>query len=295
MYKKIFFLLFISLFFPLFLFNLAKADESPYRTDETSCYYRDDKIAFCNLKNFQILGNEYAKDNIRVYYRGERLAGADTATFTHVDAGYARDRSRVYLDGEILPEANPSTIEYIQGDYARDGTHLFYKYEILAGFDPASFEIINSDYSKDKNFVYYRHEKIEDSHPFTFRLMADDYAKDLRYYYRYGQAIAKAANVFYERYNIKDLSDTCLAEMISLASTSELVALGNSFSKDELCVYFQADNIENSHAGSFEIIADTVAKDKNFVYIFSDTEISAVPYADAKSFIDLGAGYYKDK
>jgi hypothetical protein len=53
--------------------------------------------------------------------------------------------------------------------------------------------------------------------------------------------------------------------------------------------------VENSHAGSFELISEAIAKDKNFIYIISDSEIFSIPYADAKSFVSLGSAYYKDK
>ncbi|MEA3450009.1 MAG: DKNYY domain-containing protein [Patescibacteria group bacterium] len=294
MHKKL--IIFIFIF--LFSFNFVLANESSYRADDY-CYYNNELIPFCKAKNFEILGDEYAKDNIRVYHRGERLDGADVSTFMHVGGAYARDRQQVYLNGKVLPGADSASIEYIDMDYAQDNDNLYYKYDVLSGFDPVSFKIINADYVLDKNFVYYKHEKIDDSHPLTFSLLADDYAKDLNYYYRYGKAVAKAENDFYNRYQTKDLSGTCTNELLAQSALDELESLGGDLSKDNICVYFGADIIENSHAKSFEFISDNVFKDKNFVYFLEDTIddtiVSSILYAHAKSFVKLDGAYYSDK
>lgn len=263
--------------------------------DKNFCFFKNSKLKNCQPKAFDVLLGDYSKDNFFVYYEAEKIDSVDAKTFQVLDANYAKDRSRAYYKGQVISGAASDSFEIVEMGYARDASGLYNGQDQILGVDPASFEIINQEYYKDKGNVFFKGTQVENAHPGTFRMMANEYARDADYFYRYGKAVAKSSNKYYERFRENDLSDTCLPEA-SLGEEGEgLAPLESGFASDGNCVFYQMEVIDYSHPASFEIINSSLARDKNFVYVISEAGVKTVPFASASTFEVLGANYYKDK
>lgn len=319
MQKRNFFLFFIFLFFPLFpaaagngyevsdsqVFyeesKMEAADAASFQIinddfalDKNYCFYKHYKLQSCQLKSFTYLGDAYSKDSIQAYYKKDRIEDSEGASFFYLDGKYAKDRLGVYYEGVIVKEGRPDSFSVLSHGYAKDADYVYKDGELIPEADPGGMEVINEEYFKNNNKVFYLSEAVEDADPSTFKLMSEGYARDKSYFFRYGKALAKITNKFYNRYEEKDLSGTCRPEMISEEASSSREFLSDGFSAGKECIFYKGSAVENSEPLSFEKVAGHVYKDNNFVYHISEGNLKKAPFAHAPSFVSLNEEYFKD-
>jgi hypothetical protein len=263
-----------------------------FAKDENFCVYKTVKLPSCQIKTFTFSDEGYSKDGFSAYYEGKKIDSADAQTFSWVGSGYAKDRSKVFFKGQVVLQAASDSFKVLSYGYGKDKTHVYENGQAVNGVDAGTISFLSSEYIIDKDRVYFLNQVIEDADPATFRLMSEGYASDKDYFFHNGQAVAKITNKFYNRYQKIDLSGTCLPG--NPIATGSIQKINDMLSKDDSCVYYLGEAVENSQPGAFAAINDKLYKDKNFVYYIFETGLAKIPFAEAQSFQDLGGGYYKD-
>jgi len=150
--------------------------------------------------------------------------------------------------------------------------------------DIATLVVLGYGMMKDKDHVYYESQAsnilfdgwflFKDAHTASFEYVGGAFYKDKNNVY------------FKDGNNIR---------VVSVQDRATLVYLGGNFYKDKTKVYeyTRRENLESvkgAHPGSFEIINDIFAKDKNAIFI----EGRSVKNSDPSTFQKIDENYYKD-
>jgi len=267
---------------------------SVFAKDKNFCIYKNEKLNSCRVKFFEVLGSVYSKDDYYVFYGNKKIDGADAETFTFIGDEYARDRSHVYYMGEESEGVKSDSFILLEKGYAKDSSRVYFKNKAVANVDQNTIKVISENYIKDAANVYFNNEIVIDADPDTFQIMSEGYASDKSYYFHNGKAVAKITNQIYNRYKIKDLTDVCYSENLDTETAVIRAELDYGYSFDENCIFFHNTVLDLSHSGTFTVIDEKLAKDKNFVYYIKDDTVFKIPFAHSGSFKDMGDGYYKD-
>ncbi len=274
--------------------EIFEALNEVYGKDINSVFYRNFIMNNANVDTFQQINNSFAIDNNNVYYLNRIINKADPDTFTALNETFAKDKYRAYYQDRLMEVSHLDSFFAFNSLYSKDRNTTYYYIYPINGSDVNSFAVIDDNYSKDKNIVFYRYNKIIESDPGTFEVMSKTYAKDKSNYYKDGKALSGSEQTYFERFRKKDLSGRCGREEI-LGEGREEKDLTNGFLSSDNCVYFKRESILDSHLSTFAVINNEYAKDKNYIYYFSNEGITKLEYSDPVSFQILGKSYARDK
>lgn len=261
--------------------------------DNNNIYINGVLVDGVDVNAFEIIKGSYVKDKDSVYYENAEIQNADVATFEVVEYKYSKDANFVYYGDEIIENADSSTFQvvefyrlftYIDGrtkntlldGYAKDKNHVYYNGKIIEDVDASSFEILDYfHYTKDKNHVYlYRNQIIENADAKSFKVLGDRHAKDKNYIYHTGKIIEGADHNSFEE-------------------------IDWDLSKDKNYVYHFGTIVEGADPRSFEVLRvydqGSYAKDKKYIYGYSEESISKKEDMDLATFQLLEDGWGRDK
>ena len=192
---------------------------------------------------------------------------------------YAQERleyrirnGKVYYDNTELRGSDPDSFIELGYGYARDCFHVYMNGEILPYVNPSSFSV-SSEYAPDVwNHPHHEPGQRPSGHH-------KNPHSDNRYNYgtsRGGYTIIENC-VFFE------------GRLVSDATASSFVDLGQGYAKDAFEVYYMGNKIEGATSKSFTVLKDGYAKDAFSAYYFGrKLEGSGI------NFQVLNNGYAKD-
>ena len=246
----------------------------------------------------EVLGHGYSRLGDFIYFEKQRIDQAgkedfdrfakfanlklsqctdvDAASFKALSEEYTKDKNKVYYKwispGRFwvveLSQADVNSFEVIGFNLAKDANYVWWYGEPQTGIDPKTVEIVNGGFVwKDATSVWYQRNKISGADATSFRHL--------------DQAFYRDANRIY-------WSDTPLDG----ADLDTFRTFGNDspYAADRKSVWKGNTKISGYDAASFQVIHQSVNKDKNGVY----AEGYLIENADPKSFLkiaDLDTSY----
>jgi hypothetical protein len=205
-------------------------------------------------------------------------------------------------------DADPKTFQTLDHDkharaiYARDGRRVFVLVGLrpvtVAGADPASLRVLTNDgiYAKDKSHVYYWGVEIKGADPESFRILQAPFSRDSR------RAFFMTAEIQVHKTDSFEVvqpgvlltpwenappvvtSENRVKGSDKMIPSPNLASFLFGYSRDGIAYYLGAKEIEGADYGSFVILNERYAKDKDFVYY----EGSRIAHADPRSFEVVG-------
>ena len=122
-------------------------------------------------KTFQVfMFDRYAKDNSSAFYKGEKIDGADAPSFEPVGNNHARDKNRAWYGKDSILTALGASFNVINAYYSTDGNDYFYTTQPLKMAAPGNFKFVYGEgnaecWTTDGEFYYYK----------QFKVPSDDY------------------------------------------------------------------------------------------------------------------------
>jgi len=170
------------------------------------------------------------------------VKGADATSFRQLeDADYAKDMSSVYKEGQKIDDADPATFTHISDVFWRDAHGVYFDGKKVVGADPVSFRPLPiKPWSKDSVHCFRGPLVVPSSDPITFVPINFYWAKDANHFYAYG---------------FKDV-------LIVPCDYASMMMLNAEYAKDKQHVFWLGIEIIGADAATFEIISETLAKDK---------------------------------
>lgn len=230
-----------------------------YYVCDDEIWYERRMLEGADVGSFELLDNGYSKDKEHIFYLNKEVANIDFATFELLKNCYVQDKDAIYCAGFVVEEADRENFKALGYGYAKDDKHVFKGSKIIEGADAKTFNSVYP-YSAgftDKNRGYLAFgEKGKDILPL------DDF-----WFFEYGKGGEKLLGN-YRRYKDKvyywDAGGQAVPAMILLDLDVQKIVVNSKY----------------------------YIKDDENVYADNDFEMKNV---DAKSFVDLGIGYGKDK
>ena len=258
-----------------------------------------------DLASFKPLDDYYwAKDKNGYYYADKSLdyLGIDSNTFQILDIAFAKDANQVFVmnreDWTYGPKpilsvkgADPNTFvdEPSKSLWSKDAFNYFYKYH-KAKVEYESFVELDDSFAKDDQFLYILPSHIIDSlgnisfeaielQNSNIKKFNNEYIIDSNFLYHYsynyrGETVNKVIKIPYNsRENITDL--------------------GHAFIKVDDKIYYDARELTEADAGSFEILESTFKRDKDALYVHS-SRFEDVDFESLKKMDGEFGPYYED-
>ena len=305
---------------------LTGCKKSGYEKKNGAVYFKEYQLRSADYDTFEALNDVFAKDKHQGYYRGISLSNSDGASFVALDDYYAKDKATVffcdnYIDFKLFETTRKDKIVPVAGadvtsfalipnayTYARDKRRAYYQGEGFAVQDIASFEPLDYLFGKDKHVGYAHLKPIPGSHGPSFAVLSQQFAADNQHvYYAWslvdgpappGIGVVKAADPAsftavglyyatdktYAFYKDKTLE---AAQPVSFRQWAESYT---DYALDTTHVYFQDMLITQADRGSFNVLADFYAQDKQTVFY----ESKPLMDCNASTFHVLESGYAKD-
>ncbi|MCI5055891.1 MAG: DKNYY domain-containing protein, partial [Flavobacteriales bacterium] len=220
-------------------------------------------------------------DKDRKKEKGPVYESVESCGFMSAEGYYYTWKNKVYYSYDYVSfdpvlKADVKTFHCENGT-AMDKDHIFFKGKAVASIETDDYEAIGYYYVKLNDKIYSRNKLPESSGlkevetNGEFKLIGDSlslFAKD-------------EDQVFYNGLAIKD------------SDPKSFQILNNVYTKDDKNVYFNGSKKDSLVGKSFEIIDEygIFGKDENFLCYYGNV----IPNSDAKTFKDLGCGYFSDK
>ncbi|WP_024612821.1 DKNYY domain-containing protein [Pseudoalteromonas sp. TB64] len=229
-----------------------------------SHFYTLSTISCDDTDEIVIVDDNFLKIKSKVYFYDEEIVGAQPDTFVALEYGFSRDKKAVFNNENKLSKLDPNNITIINPFIIHDLNNLYYN-QTLLNINVSQFEHLSEYILKDENNVYFQDTLIEGACALTYELCGTFFQKDKLYVY----------------HNSKRLNLTA----------SQTVFKSEVFALDFERVYFIDEEIIGGDITSFEIIKDSLSKDKNHVYYRE----KIIEKADPSSFKIMGYSQFMDK
>jgi len=229
-----------------------------------SHFYTLSTISCDDTDEIVIVDDNFLKIKSKVYFYDEEVVGAQPDTFVALEYGFSRDKKAVFNNENKLSKLDPNNITIINPFIIHDLNNLYYN-QTLLNINVSQFEHLSEYILKDENNVYFQDTLIEGACALTYELCGTFFQKDKLYVY----------------HNSKRLNLTA----------SQTVFKSEAFALDFERVYYIDEEIIGADIASFEIIKDSLSKDKNHVY-YRDKIINK---ADPATFKVMGYSQFMDK
>ncbi len=263
-------------------------------------YAEEDKVYFSNLfgpklitdadaQSIKTLQYSFGSDTNRVYYQSMVLTGLNPLVTTVLNQSYIKDTSLVYYcglfteQGELngywaakpLDSLNATSFQLLARNYGSDGATVFFKNQ-RTSIDPNTIKIRDPEsYATDHQFVYWNGRKVEESHGPTFEplkldtVVSNNYFRDKNNVYWVNQIIKDADSKTFEIFPhsfARDKNFVFYKQSRLTGLTSENVKVKGNYIWDKNAVYFQQTPIKEVDPATFEVTANSQAKDANHIY-----------------------------
>ncbi|XZE17576.1 protein kinase domain-containing protein [Pirellulaceae bacterium SH449] len=230
-------------------------------------YSRKGEFIYFNQQRIDQAGKENFKSFARfANLKLSQCANVDAASFKALSEEYTKDKNMVYYKwispGQFwvveLPSADVSSFEVIGFNLARDLRHVWWYGEPLQGIDPQTVELVNAGFVwKDAKSVWYQRTEIPGADAKTFRHLDQAFYRDVNRVYWSSTPLEGA-----DPDTFRTFGDDC------------------PFGADRNSVWRGDTKIAGYDAATFQVIHQSVVKDKNGVYAGSHL----MEDADATSF-----------
>ncbi|MFA6486551.1 MAG: DKNYY domain-containing protein [Candidatus Magasanikbacteria bacterium] len=191
-----------------------------YSHDKNNVYFRENVVAECDPKTFQLLEHpgtnyngshlannliNYAKDKNNVYFSGQLIPDADAVNFKILENTFACDGKTVYYGGQKIESIekwksflgqllgdkkypNANTFRVLDQRHGADDKNVYFETKQILGADGNTFVLLGRYHARDKNFAYFNDHfrgfvKIMESDGPSFKLVGQGYSLDKNFIY----------------------------------------------------------------------------------------------------------------